>query len=62
MSGPIRLPQDFDRYLTIPNAEARLDEAMEVGEKMAGAGIPLLPNPDHAAIFSGSSALGRRPH
>ncbi len=52
MSGPIRLPADFDRFLTIPNAEARLEEAMEVGEKMAGAGIPLLPNPDHAAIFS----------
>ena len=52
MSRPIRLPEDFHRYLTIPNAEARLEEALEVGEKMAGAGIPLLPNPDHAAIFS----------
>lgn len=52
MSDPIRLPEDFDRILTIPNAEARLEEAMEVGKKMAGAGIPLLPNPDHAAIFS----------
>jgi hypothetical protein len=52
MSETIRLPQDFHRHLDIPNAAARLEEAMEVGEKMAGAGIPLLPNPDHAAIFS----------
>ena len=52
MRDPIRLPGDFERYLTIPNAEARLEEALEVGEKMAGAGIPLLRNPDHAAIFS----------
>lgn len=52
MSSSIRLPEDFDRHLAIPNAENRLEEAMEVGEKMAGGGIPLLQNPDHAAIFS----------
>ena len=52
MNSTIRLPADFSYHLDIPNARERLDEAMGVGEKMLGSGIPLLPNPDHAAIFS----------
>ena len=44
-------PENFDEHLKIPNASERLQEALEVAEKIARAGVPLLPNPDHAAIF-----------
>ncbi len=51
MSDQIVLPADFSHHLRIPNAEERLSEAMSVGLRMLEAGVPLLPNPDHAAIF-----------
>jgi hypothetical protein len=52
MSGSFRLPKDFDSHLKIDNAAERFDEGLVVGEKLANAGVPLLPNPDHAAIFT----------
>lgn len=52
MSEQIVLPADFNQHLQIPNADERLSEAMAVGLRMQEAGVPLLPNPDHAAIFS----------
>ena len=47
-----RLPRDFDQVLTITNAAQRFEEASFVAEKVSEAGVALLPNFDHAAIFS----------
>ena len=46
------LPEDFEAYLSIANASERLKEAGEVADKITGAGVQLLPNMDHAAIFT----------
>ena len=46
------LPEDFADYLSIENAEGRLKEALEAAEKITKAGVRLLPNLDHAAIFT----------
>lgn len=46
------LPDDFASYLDIPNAEERFHEARELGHRLAVAGLPLTPTPDHAAIFT----------
>jgi len=46
------LPDDFSTHLKIQNAEKRIQEAIEVAEKLTSAGVPLLPNADHAAIFT----------
>ena len=50
MSVP-RLPADFQDRLDIPNAQDRLDEAQKIADQIAAAGVPLIGNPDHAAIF-----------
>ncbi|MBB27477.1 MAG: hypothetical protein CME25_01055 [Gemmatimonadetes bacterium] len=50
-NGDVVIPADFAKRLKIQNAEARLDEALDVARKISEAGVPLLPNPDHAAIF-----------
>ena len=47
-----RLPDDFGDVLAIENAPARFDEAMAVAEQAAAAGVAILPDPDHAAIFT----------
>lgn len=52
MASSIRLPDDFANYLTIKNAPQRFGEATEVAEKVTSARIGLLPNLDHAAIFT----------
>lgn len=46
------VPDNFSTYLTIPNAEERLKEALEVAQALTKAGIGLKVNLDHAAIFS----------
>ena len=46
------LPEDFHSVLQIGNAYERLDEALEVAEKLVDAGVKLYPNMDHAAIFT----------
>ncbi len=51
MGQPFILPDDFQARLNIPNAPQRLKEALKVAEKITAAGVQLLPNPDHAAIF-----------
>lgn len=51
MKTKVILPKNFNNRLVIPNAAERLDEAFEVAEKIGQAGVPLLPNLDHAAIF-----------
>ncbi len=51
MPGNVILPHDFNEQLDIPNAPDRLQEALDVALKISDAGVPLLPNPDHAAIF-----------
>ncbi len=51
MEKEVILPKDFNERLEIPNARERLDEALEVAKKISQADVPLLPNPDHAAIF-----------
>ena len=51
------LPADFSAHLKIQNAEERIREALEIAEKMTTAGVPLLPNPDHAAIFTDPAHL-----
>jgi hypothetical protein len=50
-SREVILPKDFNDRLKIDNAAERLDEALLVADKIANAGVSLLPNPDHAAIF-----------
>jgi hypothetical protein len=47
-----RLPQNLNDRLDISNASDRLNEAREVADKLTSAGVPLLRNPDHAAIFA----------
>ena len=51
MPGNVILPEDFNEQLGISNAPERLCEALEVARRISAAGVPLLPNPDHAAIF-----------
>jgi len=46
-----RLPSDFEERLSIPNAAERLAEAQSIADRLSEAGIPLIKNPDHAAIF-----------
>ena len=50
MSSP-KLPAGFHDHLAIENARDRLDEAQKIADQLTSAGVPLLPNPDHAAIF-----------
>ena len=50
-NGDVVIPADFAKRLKIQNAEARLDEALDVARKISEADVSLLPNPDHAAIF-----------
>ena len=45
------LPDNFTDYLLIDNAEQRFSEARMVAEKIQAAGVPLMRNLDHAAIF-----------
>lgn len=52
MASTFLLPKDFAEYLTIPNAALRFEEAAEVAKKVTAMGVQLLPNLDHAAIFS----------
>ncbi len=51
MGSSVILPDDFADYLTIANAPQRFKEASEVAKKVTAAGVHLLPNLDHAAIF-----------
>ncbi len=51
MKNAITLPTNFTEYLTIDNAARRFDEATEVAARVIAAGVDLLPNMDHAAIF-----------
>lgn len=51
------LPADFNAHLKIQNAEERIQEALEIAAKITTAGVPLLPNPDHAAIFTDPAHL-----
>lgn len=51
MGNSVILPDDFGDYLTIKNAPQRFKEASEVAQKATSAGVQLLPNLDHAAIF-----------
>ena len=52
MERSVTLPPDFAELLNIPNAPPRFEEALDVADKIVGAGVELLPNPDHAAIFT----------
>jgi len=52
METKITLPTDFEEKLNIPNAPERLREAEDVGKLLIDAGIPLMNNADHYAIFS----------
>ena len=51
MGTIVRLPANFGDYLQIGNAAERFEEADIVADKISAAGVPLQPNPDHAAIF-----------
>ncbi len=51
MVPSVILPENFNEHLAIANAPDRLIEALEIAGKITAAGVPLLPNPDHAAIF-----------
>lgn len=57
MGDSFKLPADFSAHLEIQNAAERLEEALEIAEKISRAGVPLLRNPDHAAIFTDPSHL-----
>ena len=46
------IPEDFSRHLQIGNAGERFTEALDVAGRITAAGIELLPNLDHAAIFN----------
>jgi hypothetical protein len=46
------LPDDFSDHLAIANAAQRFEEASRVADQAAEAGVPLLRNLDHAAIFT----------
>jgi len=47
-----KLPEDFNDTLQIDNASERLDEALQVAQKITSAGVQLYPYMDHAAIFT----------
>lgn len=47
----VHLPEAFESYLRIANAQQRMGEAMEVARRLAAAGIRMRPNADHYAIF-----------
>ena len=51
MKSLMKLPTNFDDYLTIENADLRFKEATEVAERIIGTGVEIYPNMDHAAIF-----------
>ena len=55
MSPVIALPSDFAEHLDIRNAAQRFAEALRAAEQVAAAGVPMMPNPDHAAIFTDPS-------
>lgn len=50
MTAP-KIPSNFDAYLNIANAADRLAEAQTIADQLTAAGVPLLPQMDHAAIF-----------
>ncbi|MDA0747443.1 MAG: hypothetical protein O2954_13060 [bacterium] len=52
MVEPVILPDNFHEKLHIDNAQERLEEALDVAQKLSAAGVSLLSNPDHAAIFA----------
>ena len=52
METSVIVPEGFEEMLPIPNAHIRLQEAKKVGDQLLRAGIPLLDNADHYAIFS----------
>ena len=52
MESTCRVPHNFNQYLDIRNAPERLAEAMQVAAAIRAAGVALLPNLDHAAIFT----------
>lgn len=54
---PRLLPDNFTQYFSISNAEERFAEARELGARLEAGGIPLMPTPDHAAIFTDPPAL-----
>ena len=51
MKTTVLLPDNFTDYLLIDNAEQRFSEARMVAEKIQAAGVSLMRNLDHAAIF-----------
>jgi hypothetical protein len=51
------LPDNFSDFLHVANAEERLAEARDLGRRLATAGIPLTPTPDHAALFADPPSL-----
>ena len=51
MNSLMKLPTNFNDYLTIENADLRFKEATEVAERVITAGVEIYPNMDHAAIF-----------
>ena len=52
MAAGYTVPKHFDRHLQIDNAGDRLEEALEVAKKVTDAGVSLVQNMDHAAIFA----------
>lgn len=48
----VKLPEGFEDLLKIENAQTRFQEAREIADKLLAANIPLLPQMDHAAIFT----------
>ena len=46
------VPVDFEKHVQIANGRNRFAEALEVADKITATGIELLPNLDHAAIFT----------
>lgn len=46
------VPDNFSKYLQISNSAERLAEAVSVANAITATGIALLPNLDHAAIFT----------
>lgn len=48
----VMLPENFDQILHIDNAAQRFQEALDIAKKVAAADVSLLPNMDHAAIFT----------
>ena len=54
MANSFQVPESFEQSLRIEvkNAQERLAEARDIGSKLAKAGVPLTPNPDHFAMFA----------